>query len=84
MRAGKKPEERRPSMYSRYFTEILDAGTKWWSGRISEEDTATLNALLEKRYKEGWELVTYDYVMTYGQVRSQFVITYRRRDDWPV
>ena len=71
-------------MYRRYFTEILELGTKWWSGRVSEENLAQLDSRIEQRYKEGWDLVSYDYVMTYGQARLQFVITYKRRDDWPV
>ena len=71
-------------MYRRNFTEILELGTKWWSGRVSEENLAQLDSRIEQRYKEGWDLVSYDYVMTYGQARPQFVITYKRRDDWPV
>ena len=71
-------------MYNRYLTELLDAGSKWWSGKVTEDNVTELNELLEQRYKEGWELVTYNYVMTYGQIGSQFVITYKRRDDWPV
>ena len=71
-------------MYRRYITEILELGTKWWSGRLNEEDTEKLSTCIEQRYKEGWDLVSYEYVMTYGQARPQFVITYKRRDDWPV
>lgn len=67
-------------MYNRYLTETVDVSTKWWTGRVKEGDIAVLSELLEQRYNEGWDLVCYDYVMTYGQVTAQFLITYKRRD----
>ena len=67
-------------MIKTYFTEILPVSTKWWSGKVKEEDILALDELLNSRYAEGWEMVSSNYVMTYGQVQSQYVITYKRRE----
>ena len=37
-----------------------------------------LDALLNARSAEGWELVTYDYMATSTQVKGAFIITFRR------
>ena len=67
-------------MTRNYVTEILPVSTKWWSGRVKEEDIQALDELLNRRYEEGWETVSCNYVMTYGQVEAQFVIIYRKRE----
>ena len=65
-------------MYT-YKTEILKVSTKFWSDKANDEDIALLDRLLNQRYQEGWELVTYDYMATSSQIRGAFVITFRRR-----
>ena len=67
-------------MIRNYYTEILPVSTKWWSGRAKEEDVQALDELLNSRYAEGWEAISVNYVMTYGQIESQFVITFRKRE----
>ena len=73
-----KPKE--ADMYT-YKTEILKVSTKFWSDKANEEDIAVLDQLLNERYMEGWELVTYDYMATSSQIRGAFVITFRRRTE---
>lgn len=63
-----------------YKSEILWVGTKLWSDKANEQDIAVLDDLLNQRSKEGWELVTYDYMATGTQIRGAFVITYRRME----
>ena len=67
-------------MYT-YKTEILKVSTKFWSDKANEEDIAVLDKLLNERYLEGWELVTYDYMATSSQIRGAFVITFRIRTE---
>ena len=61
-----------------YKTEILKVSTKWFSDKANEEDITILDALLNERAREGWELATYDYMATSSQIRGAFVITFRR------
>lgn len=61
-----------------YFTEILWVGTKFWSDKANENDAVELDNLLNARAREGWELVTYDYMATSTQVRGAFIITFKR------
>ena len=62
----------------RYKTEILKVGTKFWSDKANDEDAAVLDALLNQRALEGWELATYDYMATSSQIKGAFIITFRR------
>jgi len=62
----------------RYKTEILFVGTKFWSDKANERDAAELDALLNQRAAEGWELVTYDYMATSSQIKGAFIVTFRR------
>lgn len=64
-------------MYS-YKTEILDVSTKFFSDKANEKDAAKLDALLNQKVAEGWELVTYDYMATSTQIHGAFIITFRR------
>ncbi len=65
-------------MYT-YKTEILMVGTKLWSDRANAQDAAELDELLNRRESEGWELATYDYMITIGSIRGAFVITFRKK-----
>ena len=61
-----------------YFTEILWVSTKFWSDKANENDAVELDNLLNERAKEGWELVTYDYMATSNQIKGAFIVTFRR------
>ena len=63
-----------------YKTEILKVGTKFWSDKANEKDASELDALLNLRESEGWELVTYDYMATSAQIQGAFIITFRKKD----
>ncbi len=64
----------------RYKTEILFVSTKFWSDKANEKDAAELDELLNQRSREGWELVTYDYMATSSQIKGAFIVTFRRED----
>ncbi len=61
-----------------YKTEILPVSTKFFSDKANEEDAAELDALLNQRAAEGWELATYDYMATSSQIRGAFIVTFRK------
>ena len=61
-----------------YKTELLKGSTKWFSDKANESDIAMLDQLLNKRAKEGWELVTYNYMATSTQIKGGFIITFRK------
>ena len=62
-----------------YKSEILTVSTKWLSDKANEKDAAELDALLNQRAAESWELVTYDYMATSVQVKGAFIITFRKQ-----
>ena len=62
-----------------YKSEILKVGVKMWSDKADEKDLEKLDALLNERAAEGWELVTYDYMATSVQVQGAFVLTLRKQ-----
>ena len=61
-----------------YRSEILWVGTKFWSDKANDKDAQVLDAFLNQKSAEGWELVTYDYMATSSQVRGAFLITFKR------
>ena len=61
-----------------YKTEILRVGVKFWSDKANEKDASELDALLNQRSREGWELATYDYMATSSQIKGAFIVTFRR------
>ena len=63
-----------------YKSEILKVSTKFWSDKANDKDAAELDALLNRRAEEGWELVTYDYMATSSQIRGAFIITFRKKE----
>ena len=63
-----------------YKTEILRVSTKVWSDKANENDAAKLDELLNLRASEGWELVTYDYMATSGDIKGAFIITFRKKN----
>lgn len=64
-------------MYT-YRTEILTVSTKWFSDKANEDDIAELDALVNRRAQEGWELATYDYMATSSQIRGAFLVTFKK------
>ncbi|MBR2748599.1 MAG: DUF4177 domain-containing protein [Firmicutes bacterium] len=64
-------------MYT-YRSEVLWVSSKWLSDKVNDEDVAKLDELINQRAREGWELVTYDYMATSVQVRGAFLLTFRR------
>jgi len=65
-------------MYT-YKTEILTVSTKIFSDMANERDIKELDALLNQRAAEGYELVTYDYMATSSQIKGAFVVTFRKK-----
>ena len=61
-----------------YKSEILKVGVKFWSDKANEQDAAELDALLNERAAQGWELVTYDYMATSSQIKGAFIVTFRK------
>ena len=66
-------------MMYQYQTEVLTVGVKVFTNKATDKDIAMLDELLNKRAKEGWELVTYDYMATSTQVQGAFVITFKKQ-----
>ena len=64
-----------------YKTEILTVSTKWFSDKADQEDIALLDDLINERARDGWELVTYDYMATSKQIKGAFVITFRKSQE---
>ena len=61
-----------------YKTEIMKVREKMFTEKIDAADAEALDELLNQRSKEGWDLVTYDVMMASQQIRSAFVITFRK------
>lgn len=64
-----------------YKTEILTVSTKWFSDKADQGDIALLDDLINERARDGWELVTYDYMATSMQIKGAFVITFRKSQE---
>ena len=64
-------------MYT-YHSEILTVSTKWFSDKANESDLRELDALINERTQEGWELATYDYMATSSQIRGAFIVTFKK------
>lgn len=67
-------------MYT-YKSEILKVGVKFWSDKANDKDIAELDELINQRDREGWELVTYDYMATSSQIKGAFVVTFRKKNE---
>ena len=61
-----------------YKSEILYVSTKFFSDTANDKDAGELDALLNARAAEGWELVTYDYMATSVQIKGAFIVTFRK------
>lgn len=61
-----------------YKTEILQVSTKLLSDKATPADAAQLDALLNLRSAEGWELACYDYMATSTQIKGAFIVTFKR------
>lgn len=61
-----------------YKSEIIKTKTKWVSMKADENDVLALDALINERSSDGWELVTYSYMSTDAQLKGATLITFRR------
>jgi len=64
-------------MYT-YKSEVIETTFKWFKNSASEEDVKNLDALINKRSFEGWELVCYSYMTNVNAARSAILVTFRR------
>ena len=64
-------------MYT-YKTEILPVSMKFFSDKANERDASELDAFLNEKAQEGWELVSYDYMATSMQIKGAFIVTFRK------
>lgn len=64
----------------RYKTEILPVSMKFFTDKATGKDAEELDALLNQRAAEGWELAAYDYMATSTQIKGAFIITFKRAD----
>jgi len=61
-----------------YKTEKLETDTKWISGKANKTDMLALDELLNERASQGWELVTYSYMVTALETKGATLITFRK------
>ena len=61
-----------------YKSEILKTTFKWFNDSASEEDVYNLDRLINERAQEGWELVTYSYMVNVLGWRSAILVTFRK------
>ena len=62
-----------------YKSEVLEAGIRWTKGRATETDASKLDELINARFSEGWELVTYCYTTEALNFSASVLITFRRK-----
>ncbi|MDR0843511.1 MAG: DUF4177 domain-containing protein [Acidobacteriota bacterium] len=62
-----------------YKSEVLYTNVKWFSDKANKSDISELDALINNRAEEGWELVTYSYMATSSQFRGATLITFRKQ-----
>ena len=63
-----------------YKTELLDSRVKWgFNDSADETDIAKLDEFLNRKAKDGWELVTYSYMTNAFGFKSVFAITFKRK-----
>jgi len=62
-----------------YKTEILETSVKFFSGLANKKDINELEKLININASEGWELVTYSYMMGENDIKGIFVITFRKQ-----
>lgn len=65
-----------------YKTETITLKYKWIEGEyVKEEDLKIMDEAFNLNQKDGWELVTYDYLTSDRKIKDQTVIlaTFRRK-----
>lgn len=64
-----------------FRTELLKSGIKFgFNDSASRKDLEKLDAFLTQRQEEGWELVTYSYMVNILGIRSAFAITFKKNN----
>ena len=61
-----------------YKSEVLTTTVKWFGDSANITDVANLDALINRRTKEGWEFVTYSYMVNVFGWRSAILVTFRK------
>ena len=61
-----------------YKSEILSQGIRWMKGSATDCDAGKLDALLNERSAEGWELVSYAYTTEIFNASAAMLITFRK------
>jgi len=61
-----------------YESEILKTTLKWLKDSANEKDLASLDKLINERAADGWELVTYSYMVNVFAPRSAILVTFKR------
>ena len=64
---------------ARYESEILTVSFKWIKSTIKEEEVRMLDELINRRAKEGWELVTHSFMGGgAGNIARGILLTFKK------
>jgi len=61
-----------------YKTELLNTRIKFLTNSADLKDIEKLDELINIRASEGWELVTYSYMVNSDNLKSVFSVTFKR------
>lgn len=61
-----------------YKTELLNTRIKFLTNSADLKDIEKLDELINRRASEGWELVTYSYMVNSDNLKSVFSVTFKR------
>lgn len=61
-----------------YKSEIIKTTRKWIKDSANEKDLSILDELINKRTVEGWEFITYSYMVNIFSWRSAILVTFRK------
>ena len=62
-----------------YKTEVLKSGVNWFSDKAKPSDVDEFNDFFNEQCTDGWELVTYTYMVTGLSVRGALMATFKRK-----
>ena len=63
---------------TKYKSELLKVSFKLMTASIKEEEIAMLDEVINKRAKEGWELVTYTFMGGDGSLGRGILLTFKK------
>jgi hypothetical protein len=62
-----------------YKSEVLTTNVKWGlKDSASQTDVTNLDNLIHQRIAEGWEFVTYSYMVNVVAPKSAILVTFRK------